>query len=76
MTKKKAKMTTIERIKKIAKYTINILAIISALITGINAIDGITIPYAYQIVQVIAVITGVLGTYLLSDKAYTTIQSK
>ena len=76
MAKKKTKKTPIEIIKQIAKYTINILAIISALITGINAIDGITIPYAYQIVQVIAVITGVLGTYLLSDKAYNTIQSK
>lgn len=65
-----------EKIKKIAKYTINILAIISALITGINAIDGITIPYAYQIVQVIAVITGVLGTYLLGNKAYVSIQTK
>lgn len=76
MSKKKTKMAPIEVIKKVAKYTINILAIISALITGINAIDGITIPYAYQIVQVIAVVTGVLGTYLLSDKAYNTIQSK
>jgi hypothetical protein len=57
-----------EKVKKIAKYTINILAIISALITGIDAIDGITIPYAYQIVQVIAVITGVIGTYLLGQK--------
>ena len=78
MAKKEVKkgLTTIEKIKKIAKYTINILAIISALVTGINAIDGITIPYAYQIVQVIAVITGVLGTYLLSDKAYSSIQNK
>lgn len=58
-----------EKIKKFAKYTVNILAIISALITGINAIDGITIPYAYQIVQVIAVVSGVLGTYLLGQKA-------
>ena len=65
-----------EKVKKIAKYTINILAIISALITGINAIDGITIPYAYQIVQVISVVTGVIGTYLLSNKAVTTIKSK
>lgn len=78
MAKKEVKkgLTTIEKIKKIAKYTINILAIISALVTGINAIDGITIPYTYQIVQVIAVITGVLGTYLLSDKAYSSIQNK
>lgn len=65
-----------EKVKKIAKYTINILAIISALITGINAIDGITIPYAYQIVQVISVVTGVIGTYLLGNKAVTTIKSK
>ena len=72
----KKKTSTIDTIKKIAKYTINILAIVSALITGINAIDGITIPYAYQIVQVIAVVSGVLGTYLLGDKAYNTIQTK
>jgi lysozyme family protein len=58
-----------EKIKKIAKYTTNILAIIGALITGINAIDGITIPYAYQITQVIVVVTGVIGTYLLGNKA-------
>lgn len=57
-----------EKIKKIAKYTTNGLGIIAALITGINAIEGITIPYAMQIVQVIAVIQGVIGTYLLSNK--------
>ena len=57
-----------EKIKKIAKYTTNGLGIIAALITGINAIEGITIPYALQIVQVIAVIQGVIGTYLLSNK--------
>ena len=38
-----------ERVKKIAKYTLNILGAISMLIVGINAIDGITIPYAIQI---------------------------
>ena len=58
-----------EKVKKIAKYTINILAIISALVAGINAVDGITIPYAIQIVQVIAVINGVISTYLLGQKA-------
>lgn len=57
-----------EKVKKIAKYTTNGLSIIAALITGINAIEGITIPYALQIVQVIAVIQGVIGTYLLSNK--------
>ena len=58
-----------DKIKKIAKYTINILAIISALVAGINAVDGIVIPYAIQVVQVIAVIQGVIGTYLLGQKA-------
>lgn len=58
-----------ETLKKIAKYTTNALGIIAMLITGIDAVDGITIPYAIQIVQIIAVIQGVIGTYLLSNKA-------
>ena len=58
-----------EKVKKVAKYTINILAIIGALVSGINAVDGITIPYASQIVQIISVIQGVLGTYLIGNKA-------
>lgn len=62
-------MEVSEKVKKIAKYTTNILAIIAALIAGINAVDGITIPYATQIVQVIAVIQGILGTFLLGNKA-------
>ncbi len=57
-----------EKLKKIAKYATNILAIISALVAGINAVEGITIPYAIQIVQIIAVIQGVIGTYLLGQK--------
>lgn len=61
-----------EKIKKIAKYTTNILGIIGALVSGINAVEGITIPYAIQIVQVIIVIQGVIGTYLLGDKAMST----
>lgn len=58
-----------EKVKKIAKYTLNILGAISMLIVGINAIDGITIPYAIQIVQVIAVVNGVISSYLLGGKA-------
>ena len=58
-----------EKLKKIAKYATNILAIISALVAGINAVDGITIPYAIQIVQIITVVQGVIGTYLLGQKA-------
>ena len=65
-----------EKIKQIAKYTTNILAIIAALVSGINAVEGITIPYAIQIVQVIAVIQGVIGTYLLGNKAVESINIK
>lgn len=58
-----------EKAKKIAKYATNVLGVISALVAGINAVDGITIPYAIQIVQIIAVVQGVIGTYLLGSKA-------
>ncbi len=61
-------------IKKIAKYTTNILAIISALVAGLNGVEGITIPYAIQIVQIIAVVQGVIGTYLLGNKAVETLE--
>ncbi len=57
-----------DKIKQIAKYATNILAIVGALIAGINGVDGITIPYATQIIQIIAVLQGVIGTYLLSNK--------
>lgn len=57
-----------EKIKKIAKYTTNVLAIIGALVAGINGVEDITIPYATQIIQIIAVLQGVIGTYLLSNK--------
>lgn len=65
-----------EKLKKIAKYTTNILAIVSALVAGINAVDGITIPYAIQIVQVIAVVQGVISTYLLGQKAISNREKK
>lgn len=57
-----------EKVKQIAKYTTNILGIIAALVAGINAVEGVEIPFAIQIVQIIAVIQGVIGTYLLSNK--------
>lgn len=62
-------MITNEKVKKVVKYVMNILAMISALIVGLNAIDGITIPNATIIVESIAVINGVAGTYLLGQKA-------
>lgn len=59
------------KIKKIAKYTLNILTILSALLLGINAVEGISIPYVTQITGVIAAINGVISTYLLGGKAVT-----
>lgn len=57
-----------EKIKKIAKYTLNILTIVSALVLGINSVEGITIPYAAQIIGVISAINTVISTYLLGQK--------
>ena len=62
-------LTLYEKGKKISKYGLNILTIINALIIGINGVEGITIPYYTQITGVIAVIMGVISTYLLGDKA-------
>lgn len=57
-----------ENKKKIAKYVLNTLSVISMLIAGINAVDGITIPYARQIIEIIAVINGVISSCLLGQK--------
>lgn len=65
-----------DKVKKIAKYITNVLAIIAALVSGINAVDGITIPYAIQIVQIIAVIQGIIGTYLLGNKMAEKVEEK
>ena len=63
-----------EKVKKIAKYTTNILAIINALILGLEPIWNI--PYSDKISATITVIIGVIGTYLLGDKAVNTIKNK
>ena len=52
--------------KKIAKYTTNILCIINALILVLDPIWGI--PYADKISATIVGIAGVIGTYLLGSK--------
>lgn len=65
------KLSLNEKIKKVSKYTINILTIVNALILGINAVEGITIPYCVQITGVITVINTVISSYLLTNKAVT-----
>ena len=53
-------------IKKIAKYTTNVLAIINALLLGLTPIWNI--PFSDKISATITVIIGVIGTYLLGSK--------
>lgn len=63
-----------EKVKKIAKYTTNILCILNALLLGLDPIWNI--PYADKISATIIVIVGVIGTYLLGDKAVNTITAR
>ena len=65
-----------KNIKKISKYTLNILTIVSALLLGINAVEGIEIPYVTQITGVIAAVNGVISTYLLGGKATSKIKGE
>lgn len=55
------------KIKKYSKYVLNVLVIINALLIGIAPIWGWT--WADNIIQTIAVVTAVISTYLLGDKA-------
>jgi len=54
-----------EKVKKIAKYVLNVLAIINALIIGIAPIWGYN---ADKITNTIAVVIAVISTYLLGQK--------
>ena len=63
-------------IKKISKYILNVLTIINALLLGINAVEGISIPYCPQITGVISVIMGVISTYLLGQKVIKNSEEK
>ena len=58
-----------KKVKKISKYVLNALTIISALLFAINNVDGVTIPYCLQIIGIISAINGVISTYLLGQKA-------
>lgn len=59
-----------QKIKVIAKYTTNLLGMVSTIILGLNAIEGITIPYCRQIIDVIVLLQGVIGAYLISGKLF------
>ena len=57
----------IEKIKKIAKYVLNSLTIINALLIGLEPIWNI--PYAEKTIATISVVMAVISTYLLGNKA-------
>lgn len=65
----KTKITK-EKIKTCAKYTTNILGMLMMIITGIQAVEGITIPYYAQIIGVMSVFQGVIGAYLIKGKLW------
>ena len=56
-----------KKFKKIAKYVLNSLTIINALLIGLDPIWGI--PYADKTIATISVIMAVISTYLLGNKA-------
>lgn len=57
------------KIKKVSKYVVNCLAIVNALLVGLDPIWGI--PYADKAIATISVLMAVIATYLLGDKAVT-----
>ena len=57
----------LEKVKKISKYTLNILTISNALLVGLTPIWNI--PYADKVIATITVVMAVISTYLLGDKA-------
>jgi hypothetical protein len=65
-----------EKIKKVSKYTLNVLVILEALLLAINAVEGISIPYVAQITGVMSAIEGVISTYLLGGKAKSKIKGE
>lgn len=56
-----------KNIKKISKYTLNVLTIINALLIGLDPIWGI--PMADKIIATVSVVMAVISTYLLGNKA-------
>lgn len=56
-----------EKLKKIAKYTLNCLTIVNALLVGLDPIWNI--PYADKSIATISVVMAVISTYLLGNKA-------
>ena len=64
----------LEKVKKISKYTLNVLTITNALLVGLEPIWNI--PYADKIIATISVVMAVISTYLLGNKAMNTMKGE
>lgn len=62
-----------KKVKKISKYVTNFIGMVMFIITGLNAIEGINIPI--QVYEVLGVIQGVIGVYLVGGKLFETKES-
>ncbi|WP_294772103.1 hypothetical protein [uncultured Eubacterium sp.] len=62
-----------EKVKQIAKYVLNTLTIINALLIGLAPIWDIP---ADKIIQTISVVMAVISTYLLGNKAVKSINER
>lgn len=63
-----------EKIKKIGKYVLNALTIVNALLIGLEPIWNIT--WADKTTATISVIMAVISTYLLGNKAVTSLKKE
>ena len=63
-----------KKVKKIAKYTTNILTFLGLMIQVLDPIWGI--PFADKIIATIVGVTGVIGGYLIGDKTVTKLKTK
>lgn len=62
-----------EKVKQIAKYILNALTIINALLIGLAPIWDIP---ADRVIQTISVVMAVISTYLLGNKAVKSISER
>lgn len=60
-----------EKIKVIAKYLVNVLAIVNALLIGLSPIWG---WHTENVIETIAVVSAVISTYLLGNKVAKSIE--
>nr|DAG75348.1 MAG TPA: holin [Caudoviricetes sp.] len=62
-----------EKVKQIAKYVLNALTIVNALLIGLAPIWDIP---ADRVIQTISVVMAVISTYLLGNKAVKSINER